>query len=74
MMAVEIQTTPTLRLGTLTELFKLRTSNNGYDVFADGKHFLMVKANSAEEPATDKLDFVVNWFDELRQRVPPGEK
>jgi len=69
MMAVEIQTTPVLRTGTPKLLFERRFSN-GYDVTRDGKRFLMVKTSDVRPAATNQLNVVVNWIEELKQRVP----
>jgi hypothetical protein len=45
----------------------LRTEN--WDVAPDGKRFLVVKfpETSADEA---KMQVVVNWFEELRRKVP----
>jgi hypothetical protein len=39
-----------------------------FDVAPDGKRFLMIKFSSSEQP--NQLRFVVNWFEELKARVP----
>ncbi|MBP1753591.1 MAG: serine/threonine protein kinase, partial [Geobacteraceae bacterium] len=52
-----------------------------WDISPDGRKFLMIKpsgapagVSTAEKPATapprQKIDIVVNWFEELKQRVP----
>jgi hypothetical protein len=43
-----------------------------FDVAPDGKRFLMVKDAADRSAAEDRQDIVVvlNWFRELRQRVP----
>jgi eukaryotic-like serine/threonine-protein kinase len=69
MMAVEIQTEPTFRAGKPTVLFE-RRYGNGYDVSPDGKRFLMVKPAGGEQAPTDQLNVVLNWFEELKARVP----
>ena len=40
-----------------------------YDVTPDGERFLMVKEGPAAEGLT-RLNFVLNWFEELKARVP----
>src|SRR5215510_10423574 len=40
-----------------------------YDVSADGKRFLMLKENTIKSEA-DQLNVVLNWLEELKQRVP----
>jgi eukaryotic-like serine/threonine-protein kinase len=44
-----------------------------YDVTPDGKRFLMVKASEQDTSAT-QINVVLNWFEELKQRVPTGKK
>jgi hypothetical protein len=52
-----------------------------WDISPDGKKFLMIKpsgapagGSTAEKPAPapprPKINIVVNWFEELKQRVP----
>jgi Tol biopolymer transport system component len=71
LMAVDIQTNPTFQAGQPRALFELRSAN--WDAAPDGKRFLAVK-----EPQTAageaKLEAVVNWFEELRHKVPSGKK
>jgi hypothetical protein len=44
-----------------------------YDVSPDGQRFLMLKANEqAQAPA--QINVVLNWFEELQQKVPAGKK
>ena len=40
-----------------------------YDVSPDGQRFLMLKATEQEQAAT-QINVVLNWFEELKQRVP----
>jgi len=42
---------------------------NSYDVAPDGKRFLMLK-RSATEGVTPELHVILNWFDDLRKKVP----
>jgi hypothetical protein len=78
MMAVDIATQPSFTAGRPRMLFQGQyepspfTAPN-YDVSADGQRFLMVKASEQEQAAT-QIDVVLNWFEELRQRVPSGTK
>jgi eukaryotic-like serine/threonine-protein kinase len=63
---VDIQSNPAFRAGSPRELFELRTAN--WDVAPDGKRFLVVK--EAEATASEaKMEAVVNWFEELRQKT-----
>ena len=43
-----------------------------YDVSRDGQHLLMVKSEQTE--AATQINVVLNWFEELKRRVPPGKK
>jgi hypothetical protein len=40
-----------------------------YDVSADGQRYLMVKP-SEEEQAVTQITVVLNWFEELKAKVP----
>jgi hypothetical protein len=77
MMAVDITTQPTFSAGKPTLLFEGRYLSGGsplanFDVSADGQRFLMIKA-SEEAPPT-QINVVLNWFEELKRRVPTGTK
>ncbi len=54
-----------------------RTSQSGtvfranYDVTPDGQRFVMVKPSEQQGAAT-QINVVLNWFEELKQRVPTG--
>jgi eukaryotic-like serine/threonine-protein kinase len=43
-----------------------------YDVGLDGQRFLMIKT-SEEERAATQINVVLNWFEELKRRVPTGK-
>jgi serine/threonine-protein kinase len=71
MMAVDIVTTPGFRAGKARVLFEgyVRVSARpNYDVAADGR-FLMVQAVELQSTA-GQLNVVLNWFEELKRRVP----
>lgn len=74
-MAVEITEHPNLAAGKPRVLFEGHyvlppgTTPN-YDVSPDGQHFLMIKANEAAEEAPAQINVVLNWFEELKRRVP----
>ena len=73
MMSVAIATTPVLTAGSPRMLFEgsylaSDTGGAGYDVAQDGR-FLMVEPLDLEPPATT-IDVVINWFDDVRHRVP----
>ena len=75
-MAVPVETESAFKPGKPTVLFRNTTSPTAgmdmtdftyWDISPDGKRFLMVK-EGAEAPR--KINIVVNWFEELKQRVP----
>jgi len=69
-MTVRLETTPTFRSSTPTILLSERPPRQyrpAYDVDRAGNRFLMLKI---AEPPPSALHVVVNWFEELRRRVP----
>jgi hypothetical protein len=43
-------------------------------VSPDGQRFLMVKPSKASEAAAPtQINVVLNWFEELKRRVPAGK-
>ncbi len=78
MMAVEITTQPNFSVGKPQMLFEGRylptpvTSPN-YDVSPDGQRFLMLKPAEQAQAAPTQINVVLNWFEELKQKVPPGK-
>jgi serine/threonine protein kinase/Tol biopolymer transport system component len=83
-MAVSVTTEPSFSIvGTPRELFRgpyaCPTKNIGdsipWDISPDGKRFLMIKLPTATGAAPTaaaprKINIVLNWFEELKQRVP----
>jgi serine/threonine protein kinase len=65
MVAVDVETGAAFRAGTPLTLFE--TVSSDYDVTPDGRRFLMLKPAIAE---TSELHVILNWFDDLRRRVP----
>jgi Tol biopolymer transport system component/predicted Ser/Thr protein kinase len=79
MMAVDITTQPTFASGKPRMLFEGQYSPapgtaNNFDVSSDGQRFLMIKPNEAGEAAPTQINVVLNWFEELKQKVPTGKK
>ena len=79
MMAVDIATQPSFAAGKSRMLFEgpysptpLTTSN--YDVSPDGQRFLMLKPTEQAQAAPTQINVVLNWFEELKQKVPSGRK
>ncbi len=59
------------------ELSDVVTRGGGnFDVTADGQRFLATipagTTGTAGEPATPRINVILNWFEELKQRVPTG--
>jgi hypothetical protein len=78
MMAVDIATQPGFSAGAPRTLFEGQYASapfptTNYDVSSDGQRFLMVKP-SEQEAATTQINVVLNWFEELKQKVPTGKK
>ncbi len=71
-MAVAIETSPSVRSGRPQKLFEQRYVRAPYgasfDIAADGR-FLMIKP-SEDEVAPLRIQLVQGWFEELKRRVP----
>jgi len=67
LMAVDVDAGPAFRAGAARVLFE--TASIDYDVSPDGKRFLILKPTAAVGEAGE-LHVILNWFDDLRQRVP----
>jgi len=78
MMAVDITTQRGFTAGKPRVLFEGRyepspgTAPN-YDVSPDGQRFLMLKPSEPAQAAT-QINVVLNWFEELKRRVPTDKK
>ena len=74
MMAVPVSIDPTFTLGAPEVLFEDRyaflLARRTYDVAPDGR-FLMVKEGERENDAAAHIDVVLNWVQELTERLPP---
>jgi WD40-like Beta Propeller Repeat len=76
LMSVAVKTQPAFKPGTPHALFSTTdylVGAGNYDVTPNGQQFLMVKQ---EELSTSpkELNVVLNWPEELKQRVPAGDK
>jgi Tol biopolymer transport system component len=82
-MAVSVKTSPAFSRETPRVLFRgmyvssVFMANNydfaTWDISPDGKRFLMMKeagSNASEAGAPRRINIVLNWFEELKQRVP----
>jgi serine/threonine-protein kinase len=79
MMAVDITTQSGFAAGNPRTLFEGRyepapITNPNYDVSPDGQRFLMVKPVEREQAVPTQINVVLNWFEELKRRVPVGAK
>ena len=77
MMAVEETTQPNFSPGSPKALFAGRffaasDDNTMYDVALDGQRFLMIQESEQLEAAT-QINVVLNWFEELKRRVPTND-
>ena len=76
MMVVDVVTTPAVLAGKPRRLFERPYAHSNafwpnYDVTPDGQRLLMVK--SIDQSTAKQINVVVNWFDELKQRVPASQ-
>lgn len=77
MMAVDVSANSNLTIGKPRTLFQgnyvlspVHIPN--FDVSADGQRFLMVKPSESAEASPTQINIVLNWFEELNQKVPRG--
>jgi eukaryotic-like serine/threonine-protein kinase len=78
MMAVDITTQAGFAAGKPRMLFEggyepAPVPNFNYDVSLDGQRFLMLKPSESAQAPT-QINVVLNWFEELKRRVPTGTK
>jgi serine/threonine protein kinase len=78
MMAVDITTEPGFTAGKPHMLFEgpyqQAVTLPNYDVSPDGQHFLMLKSTEQAQAVPTQINVVLNWFEELKQKVPVGLK
>jgi hypothetical protein len=79
-MAVPVETAGTFSAGRPHMLFEghygarvFPQVGSAYDVSPDGQRFLMVK-DVQQATSSTQINVVLNWFEELKQRVPTGTK
>ena len=71
-MSVAVQTQPDFSAETPKFMFEgsyLNVPGVSYDVAPDGQRFMMLE-ESVKQPPTTRLNVVLNWFEELKQRAP----
>jgi Tol biopolymer transport system component/predicted Ser/Thr protein kinase len=80
MMAVDITTRPNFSVGKPRMLFQgvyatpTASTYANYDVSPDGQRFLMLKPVEQTGAAPTQINVVLNWFEELKQKVPTGKR
>jgi len=77
LMAVTITTSPEFRADKPSLLFEgpyiwATLYGQSYDVSRDGNRFVMVKYDPPKSPK--EINIVLNWFEELKRRVPTDKK
>ena len=75
MMAVDITTQPGFAVGKPRMLFEGRyehaaVPSTDYAVSPDGQRFLMLKSSESAQAAPTQINVVLNWFEELKRKVP----
>jgi len=75
--AVDVATQPSFSAGSPRALFEEKSWTSDvpspmYAVTPDGQHFLLLKPSTVE-PAR-QIHVVLNWFEELKRRVPVGTR
>jgi serine/threonine-protein kinase len=70
MMVVESKTEPTLSVGKPRLLFESSYAFAGSSVTPDGQRFLMLKPSEQQNASLTQIHVVLNWFEELKRRVP----
>jgi serine/threonine-protein kinase len=79
MMAVDIATQPSFAAGKPRILFEGKyeptvfTAPN-FDVSPDGQRFLMLKGSEQAQAVPTQINVVLNWFEELKQKVPTSKR
>jgi Tol biopolymer transport system component len=69
-MAVDVKARPALAVGKPRQLFEgdFLLSHHDYGVLPDGRHFIMIQPVEGKQTQAE-LHVVVNWSDELKQRL-----
>ena len=83
MMAVEVETEPVFKAGTPKELFQktpvfsasMGVAGIAWDIHPESGRFLMLSYSTTPDDGStvenpDKINIVLNWFEELKQLAP----
>ncbi len=73
--AVDIETTPAVTFGGPQPIpVRLVVGGRPLDIMPDGERFVVVSMaeviNAGEQSAPDQINIILNWFEELKERVP----
>ena len=79
MMVVPIKAKPSFSVEVPKMLFEFKDAATevegfrGFDLAPDGQHFVMIQKSEESTPPT-QLRVVLNWFEELKAKVPTGDR
>jgi hypothetical protein len=78
--AIEVRTSPSFTFGKPTSIpiggLEFLTGQRNYDITHDGRQFVAAleaggpQAGSGGRAARRQINVVLNWFEELKQRIP----
>lgn len=70
-MAVPIETSPALKVGTPHELFEGPYFSSGHDwaITPDGRDFIFIQDTEGQS-GPGEMNVVLNWFEDLKRRAP----
>ena len=68
MMVVDVRTSPDFSASRPRMLFEKAAMLNEFDVTADGQRFVMI--DTSNNPTPTQIEVIVNWFEELKRKVP----
>ena len=76
MFAVDVTTDSEFDHGAPYELFDhayYDGAERQFDIAPDGERFLMIDTNQDAAAAAPRINIILNWFEELKERVPTGQ-
>ncbi len=68
--AVPVELKPSFRRGAVRPLFEMPASFLITDLHPDGERFLIIRSDSEFNPESNRINVVLNWFQELKEKVP----
>ncbi len=68
--AIDIEAEPTLAWRDPVALFEVPPTATSYDAAPDGHRFVFVLPEEESEDQSRQIRVVLNWFEELKERVP----